>query len=227
MYTVQARASSPSAGPYFQGDRRVPPEETAYGTVWVPNTKSYDTFTTTRGYPLRLLKGTHTLKVFSGTGLKIWTGSTLLIRSHSARITRHIPSSREPVRAHGVQPAPDQRGSDRNHARLRLGSRSAVTASAGPNLVSDARDWRAIHALVLHDSIRRGPRLRAPASGALCRPRGRVLPLRSVQHDWWGRCPGARLRHPAPADISVHPAPRRSRSFRCSSTPRLQPCSRR
>ena len=63
MYTVKARASSPSAGQYFKVIDECHPKNSV--TVWVPNTKSYDTFTTTRGYPLRLLKGTHTLKVFS------------------------------------------------------------------------------------------------------------------------------------------------------------------
>ena len=63
IYTVKARASSPSAGQYFKVIDECHPKNSV--TVWVPNTKSYDTFTTTRGYPLRLLKGTHTLKVFS------------------------------------------------------------------------------------------------------------------------------------------------------------------
>lgn len=63
IYTVMARASSPSAGQYFKVIDECHPKNSV--TVWVPNTKSYDTFTTTRGYQLRLARGTHTLKVFS------------------------------------------------------------------------------------------------------------------------------------------------------------------
>lgn len=63
IYTVKARASSPSDGQYFKVIDECHPKNSA--TIWVPNTKSYDTFTITKGYPLRLSKGTHTLKVFS------------------------------------------------------------------------------------------------------------------------------------------------------------------
>jgi len=63
MYTVKARVSSPSAGQYFKVIDECHPKNSV--TVWVPDTNSYDTFTMTRGYKIRLSKGTHTLKVFS------------------------------------------------------------------------------------------------------------------------------------------------------------------
>jgi parallel beta-helix repeat protein len=63
VYTVTARASSPSNGQYFKVFDECHPKSSV--TIWVPNTKSFDTFTVTHGDPLRLSKGTHTLKVFS------------------------------------------------------------------------------------------------------------------------------------------------------------------
>jgi parallel beta-helix repeat protein len=63
VYTVTARVSSPSNAQYFKVIDECHPKNAA--TVWVPNTKSYDTFTVTKGTQLRLTKGTHTLKVFS------------------------------------------------------------------------------------------------------------------------------------------------------------------
>ena len=63
LYTVKARASSPSNGQYFKVIDECHPKSSV--TVWVPNTKSFDTFTATHGDQLRLSKGTHTLKVFS------------------------------------------------------------------------------------------------------------------------------------------------------------------
>ncbi len=63
IYTVKARVSSPSNGQYFKVFDECHPKSSV--TVWVPNTKSFDTFIETRGSQLRLSKGTHTLKVFS------------------------------------------------------------------------------------------------------------------------------------------------------------------
>lgn len=63
IYTVKARASSPSNGQYFKAIDECHPKNTV--TIWVPNTKSYDTFAVTRGSQLHLTKGTHILKVFS------------------------------------------------------------------------------------------------------------------------------------------------------------------
>ncbi len=62
-YTVKARASSQSNGQYFKLIDECHPKNSA--TIWCPNTKSFDTFTVTNGYSLRLTKGTHVLKVFS------------------------------------------------------------------------------------------------------------------------------------------------------------------
>lgn len=63
LYTIKARASSPSVGQRFKVIDECHPKNSV--TVWVPKTNSYDSFTVTRGYPIRLSKGTHTLKVFS------------------------------------------------------------------------------------------------------------------------------------------------------------------
>ncbi len=63
IYTVKARVSSPSNGQYFKVIDECHPKSSV--TVWVPNTKSFDTFAVTNGNQLRLSKGTHTLKVFS------------------------------------------------------------------------------------------------------------------------------------------------------------------
>jgi len=63
VYTVTARASSPSNGQYFKVIDECHPKSSV--TIWVPNTKSYDTFAVTRGVQLHIAKGTHTLKVFS------------------------------------------------------------------------------------------------------------------------------------------------------------------
>jgi parallel beta-helix repeat protein len=63
IYKVKARASSPSDGQRFKVIDECHPKNSV--TVWVPNTRSYDSFTTTREYQIRLTKGTHTLKVFS------------------------------------------------------------------------------------------------------------------------------------------------------------------
>lgn len=63
VYTVNARASSPSGGQYFKLVDECHPKNAV--TVWCPNTKSYDRFATTRDYQIRLSKGTHTLNVYS------------------------------------------------------------------------------------------------------------------------------------------------------------------
>ena len=58
-----ARASSPSVGQRVKVIDECHPKNSV--TVWVPDTNSYDSFTVTRGYQIRLSRGTHTLKVFS------------------------------------------------------------------------------------------------------------------------------------------------------------------
>ena len=63
IFTLKARVSSPSNAQYFKVIDECHPKNSV--TVWVPNTKSYDVFSVTKGVPLHLSKGTHTLKVFS------------------------------------------------------------------------------------------------------------------------------------------------------------------
>jgi len=63
VYTLKARVSSPSDGQYFKVFDESTPKNSV--TVWVPNTRSYDRFATTKGVKLKLSKGTHTLKVYS------------------------------------------------------------------------------------------------------------------------------------------------------------------